>query len=394
MGGRRLLSLGLGHEAEDSEEHEDDLHVSIQSFMDGIRTTIVPRFSLKDTITDRQRRENFLRDVSDSEREAIEAVFLDLDESGDGALHIEELEELMVRIYGMEPTKLQLQQLMHAIDMDGDGSIDLDEFVSAMATVKEVKLAGEIFKWRVLFDRFDVHQSGELGHQELDEMATKMWGAGHSSTMLMKQYMMEEADGDGDGLVSWHEFRSMMMRITSGFDKVLQKQTGASSPRLMHAGNSSDAIGGSPNTPRESKAVDHADARDLMEHGRTSTRLVGYMDTEDVGNKIQIGEVGSDGAHMLQLNSLKSGPGQAHMVTGGDVSQMTPIVAGGRASKDKQVDSLIEAAPATPLHGKPGVGTRAMGAYEKDTNETLREDDVSGSAGHAAAVQAKDVVIS
>ena len=66
---------------------------------------------------------------------------------------------------------------MHAIDMDGDGQIDLDEFVSAMATVKEVKVAGDIFRWRQLFDRFDVNESGDLGPEELEEMAGKLWGS-------------------------------------------------------------------------------------------------------------------------------------------------------------------------------------------------------------------------
>jgi calcium-dependent protein kinase len=160
-----------------------------------------------------------LREVSVSERQEIEEVFNHLDASGDGSLDIDELEELLVRIYGMEPTKLQLQHLMVAIDLDGDGEIDIDEFVSAMATVKEVKQAGEIFKWHQLFNRYDADGSGELGQDEVEEMATKMWGDGHSSTLRMKELMVSEADTDGDGLVSWPEFRTMMMKISGGSNK-------------------------------------------------------------------------------------------------------------------------------------------------------------------------------
>ena len=74
---------------------------------------------------------------------------------------------------------MQISRLMKAIDMDGDGLIDIDEFVSAMATVKEVKIAGDLFRWRQLFDRFDVDESGDLGLEELEAMAGKIWGEGH-----------------------------------------------------------------------------------------------------------------------------------------------------------------------------------------------------------------------
>jgi Ca2+-binding EF-hand superfamily protein/CRP-like cAMP-binding protein len=215
----RLLALGFGHDLEGGDEPDDDATIALQTFMDRLRTTVVPRFSLREELTDRQRREQFLREVSVSERQGIEEVFNHLDASGDGSLDIDELEELLVRIYGMEPTKLQLQHLMAAIDLDGDGEIDIDEFVSAMATVKEVKQAGEIFKWHQLFNRYDADGSGELGQDEVEEMAAKMWGDGHSSTLRMKELMVSEADTDGDGLVSWPEFRTMMMKISGGSNK-------------------------------------------------------------------------------------------------------------------------------------------------------------------------------
>jgi Ca2+-binding EF-hand superfamily protein/CRP-like cAMP-binding protein len=326
----RLISLGLGHEAEEGDdEHDDELSVSLQSFMDGVRTTIVPRFSLPEEVSDRKRRENFLRDVSASEREAIEAVFNELDDSGDGSLDIDELERLLMEIYGMEPTKLQLQQLMHAIDLDGDGSVDMDEFVSAMATVKEVRLAGEIFKWRQLFDRFDADGSGELGHEELEEMTTKMWGAGHSSTMKMKKYMLEEADADGDGLVSWPEFRTMMMKVVGGFGDVLEM-----------SGQADDtAEAAEPTTPK-------AGTRDSVQMARTSTRLTGYMDTDQIGGGVQVGD------KKVQLQSTDG----TKLVTGAEIANMTPIAHGGKLKKKPQKvstafapeDLQIEAAPATP----------------------------------------------
>ena len=100
--------------------------------------------------------------------------FNELDDSGDGTLDQEEIEGLLKRIYGMEPTKKQMAQLMLEMGSDGNGVIDLDEFISAMATVKEVRMAGDIFKWRQTFDQYDEDQSGELSGDELKKMTVHL----------------------------------------------------------------------------------------------------------------------------------------------------------------------------------------------------------------------------
>lgn len=243
----RLLKLGLGGLAESAPDDGDvsprggssprasdsgggggggggfdeELMVGLGEFMGNIRKTVIKRFAKPQELSDSERRAQFLRNISDSEKEKITLCFNELDDSGDGTLDQEEIEGLLKRIYGMEPTKKQMVQLMLEMDSDGNGTIDLDEFISAMATVKEVRMAGDIFKWRQTFDQYDEDQSGELSGDELKKMAEELWDMGSHSLELM-QFMIEEADIDGDGQISWPEFCQMMQRMMDADEKKLE----------------------------------------------------------------------------------------------------------------------------------------------------------------------------
>ena len=201
--------------------YDDEMMVSLASFMSNIRRTVIKRFAKPPEMTEAERRTQYLRNISDAERERMTECFNELDDSGDGTLDQEEIESLLKRIYGMEPSKKQMAQLMLEIDSDGNGVVDLDEFISAMATVKEVRMAGDIFKWRQTFDRYDEDQSGELSGEELKKMTSELWDMGSHSLELM-QFMIEEADVDGDGHIDWPEFCQMMQRMMDEDEKKLE----------------------------------------------------------------------------------------------------------------------------------------------------------------------------
>ena len=82
-------------------------------------------------------------------------------------------------------------------------------------------MAGDIFKWRQTFDQYDEDQSGELSGEELKKMTEELWDMGSHSLELM-QFMIEEADIDGDGQISWPEFCQMMQRMMDADEKKLE----------------------------------------------------------------------------------------------------------------------------------------------------------------------------
>jgi calcium-dependent protein kinase len=66
------------------------------------------------------------------ELEELKAMFFKLDTSKDGKLTIEEIKDGMENIQGIfKGNKSEYQQMMWALDKDGNGVIDYQEFITA-----------------------------------------------------------------------------------------------------------------------------------------------------------------------------------------------------------------------------------------------------------------------
>eukprot|EP01052_Picozoa_sp_SAG31_P023486 SAG31_NODE_1939_length_6860_cov_6.929152_1_plen_1162_part_00 len=184
----------------------DDAIVPLQDALMRWRKQLIPRFS-KYPETKSEVRPGFSREITETERDAIESVFNQFDEDGTGTLDLAEVGELFRSVYGIQPSRKQLTRLMDQIDTDGDGSVDLQEFVDAMSTVEEVRLAGEAFRVKQLFDKHDSDHSGELSVEELKKLMREVWQ--NTNDKLLHE-LLKSVDSDGNGEVSWEEFCHMM----------------------------------------------------------------------------------------------------------------------------------------------------------------------------------------
>ena len=94
----------------------------------------------------------------------------------------------------------------------------------------------------------------------------------------MKKFMVDEADSDGDGLVSWEEFRMVMMKVTEHEHelKKMNKSTGSlmkQSPEDLETG--SDMSASESGSPGGKGAMSPRQARDGAIVKRSSvSRLV------------------------------------------------------------------------------------------------------------------------
>ena len=83
-----------------------------------------------------------------------------------------------------------------------------------MATSEPLKMAGEIFKWRSTFDRFDADGSGFVDGDELMDMVKELLGGVEADSEDVAN-LMKTLDESSDGEVSWEEFLAVMKSMSA-----------------------------------------------------------------------------------------------------------------------------------------------------------------------------------
>jgi len=126
------------------------------------------------------------------------------DKDGDSTITTKELGTVM-RSLGQEPTEEELNDMINEVDVNGNGTIDFEEFLDMMARkMRETDTAEEI---RQAFRVFDKDGNGYISAAELRHVMTNL---GERLTDEEVEEMIREADCDGDGQINYEEFVHMM----------------------------------------------------------------------------------------------------------------------------------------------------------------------------------------
>ena len=112
----------------------------------------------------------------------------------------------MLRSIGQNPTEDEILNLVIEYDMNGDGTIDFDEFLEMMS--KQSKDIDQTAEIREAFKIFDRDGNGYIDAKELKQVVTRM---GQVLSASEADELMREADLNGDGKLDYDEFVKMMM---------------------------------------------------------------------------------------------------------------------------------------------------------------------------------------
>ncbi|PKA66995.1 putative calcium-binding protein CML10 [Apostasia shenzhenica] len=138
--------------------------------------------------------------------EEMELVFQKFDSNGDGRISSSELGAIFESL-GQEVTEEELERMIREADADGDGFISLEEFVDL--NTNKVDPSAALEDLRHAFSVFDLDRNGSISAEEL---ARVMRSLGECVSLSQCRKMIDGIDQDGDGLVSFEEFKVMMSK--------------------------------------------------------------------------------------------------------------------------------------------------------------------------------------
>mmetsp|Transcript_9810 Transcript_9810/g.20818 ORF Transcript_9810/g.20818 Transcript_9810/m.20818 type:complete len:153 (-) Transcript_9810:278-736(-) len=138
--------------------------------------------------------------------EEARGAFKMFDKDGSGDISVDELGTVM-RNLGQFPSDTELRSMMDETDTDGNGVIDFDEFL-AMVQRQMVAQASEPDIGLEAFRVFDKNGDGYISADELRQIMASL---GETLTDEEVEMMIDEADVDGDGQISYKEFSKLLL---------------------------------------------------------------------------------------------------------------------------------------------------------------------------------------
>ena len=131
-------------------------------------------------------------------------AFKHIDRNQDGSLNCKELLQVL-QLSCKSFTISEVQDMMSAVDSDGNGTLDFPEFLQMMATKhNDEKNEGEV---KEAFRFFDKDGNGHISSYEFRQV---MQNLGEKLTEKEIDHMLLEADRDGDGQINYEEFFTWM----------------------------------------------------------------------------------------------------------------------------------------------------------------------------------------
>ena len=136
----------------------------------------------------------------------LKQVFNQFDEDQDGKLSPSELRRC-VRLIGGELPLEEAEAVVQTLDSDGDGLLSLEDFVKLMEGEGE----GEEEKMKELreaFKMYDIDGCGYITAKSLKRMLSRL---GEKKSVDECKVMINQFDLNGDGVLSFDEFKVMML---------------------------------------------------------------------------------------------------------------------------------------------------------------------------------------
>ena len=146
-----------------------------------------------------------LDEVPQDRRKEYKDAFEMFDKNKDGVITTKELANIM-RSLNQDPTEEELNEMIEEVDLDKNGEVDFEEFITLMnRRSRETNIEEDVLN---AFKVFDKEGNGLISVTELRHI---MMTLGDQLTEEEIDDMLKEADNDGDGYINYEEFIKNML---------------------------------------------------------------------------------------------------------------------------------------------------------------------------------------
>ncbi|KAH0795740.1 centrin [Histomonas meleagridis] len=147
-------------------------------------------------------------ELSEEHRQEIREAFDLFDTDGSGSIDAKELKVAM-KALGFDPTKEEIRRMINDVDTEKTGSISFAQFLQMMT--KKMQERNPEDEIRKAFRLFDDDNTGKITFKNLKRVSIEL---GENLTDEELREMIQEADRDGDGEVSYEEFVHIMKKTS------------------------------------------------------------------------------------------------------------------------------------------------------------------------------------
>ncbi|XP_035668053.1 calmodulin-alpha-like [Branchiostoma floridae] len=139
----------------------------------------------------------------------LQMAFQEFDKDGNGMIDRRELLNVM-RCLGLNPSSMEVVEMLASVDEDGSGTIDFEEFVILMTT----KLPGAtdvsdpietLYSSEILREAFRVFDKDGLGYVHESELRYNLTHLGHKLSDSDVDELLRHIDIDSDGQFSYQD---------------------------------------------------------------------------------------------------------------------------------------------------------------------------------------------
>ncbi|KAK8587335.1 hypothetical protein V6N12_021832 [Hibiscus sabdariffa] len=142
--------------------------------------------------------------LSEEEIIGLKEMFKSMDTDNSRTITFEELKAGLHRL-GTKLSESEVWQLMEAADVDGNGTIDYFEFITATMHMNRIEREERLY---TAFQHFDKDNSGYITMEELKQ-ALRKYNMKDEKTI---REIIAEVDTDKDGRINYDEFVAMMRK--------------------------------------------------------------------------------------------------------------------------------------------------------------------------------------